>query len=281
VLSSVKYTAKQVGMQKKHVSIRDLPDALLAEGVHSATTAEIQGWTGLSDHAVHEGMARLRAAGKAFSPTKGLYVLIPPQYRGWGAVPALDFVDPMMRILGRSYYVAMLSAAELHGAAHQRPQAFQVMVDRAVSDRRFGRVRLEFFLNKQVASTPVVMRNSATGTVRVASPAATALDLAARPGDGGGLANVATVVSELADGVGLDPVHIVAAARTYRSAVLRRLGWLLERVEAPVDLLPLEHQLLQEVSGRATALLDPHGPRVGRTDRRWGIVENAEVEPDL
>jgi hypothetical protein len=32
-----------------------------------------------------------------------------------------------MRAAGRSYNVALLSAAEQHGAAHQRPQAFQVV----------------------------------------------------------------------------------------------------------------------------------------------------------
>jgi predicted transcriptional regulator of viral defense system len=264
-----------------HVAIRDLPDVLLAQGVHSATTAEIEALTGLDAHAVHEGMARLRAAKKAFSPAKGLYVIIPPQYRSWGSVPAVDFIDPMMRALKRDYYVALLSAAELHGAAHQRPQVFQVMVDRHVPDRDLGRAHLRFFVNQQAGSADVVLRNSATGTVRVASPAVTALDLAARPGDGGGLSNVATVVGELADGVGLDPARIVAAAVGYKTAALRRLGWLLEHVEAPVDLAPLEQRLSREAFGRAVALLDPHGPRTGRSDRRWGLVENADVEPDL
>jgi predicted transcriptional regulator of viral defense system len=263
------------------LSIRDLPDALMSRGIHSVTTSEVESFTGLNAHAVHEGMGRLRAAGKAFSPVKGLYVLIPPQYRRWGSVPALDFIDSIMRVLGRKYYVALLSAAELYGAAHQRPQTFQVMVDRAVADRDIGRARLRFYVNKQAASATVELRNSATGTVRVASPEVTALDLAARPSDGGGLSNVATVVSELVDGVGLDPVKIVDVAKGYRTGVLRRLGWLLEHVEAPVDLTHLEQYLARDVPGRATVLLDPHGLRTGRSDQRWGLVENADVEPDL
>jgi predicted transcriptional regulator of viral defense system len=47
--------------------------------------------------------------------------------------------------------VALLSAAELHGAAHQAPQVFQVMVDRHVRDRGVGRARLRFFASTHVA----------------------------------------------------------------------------------------------------------------------------------
>ena len=35
------------------------------------------------------------------------------------------------------YYVGLLSAAELFGAAHQRPQVFQVVVDKYLPDRAF------------------------------------------------------------------------------------------------------------------------------------------------
>lgn len=36
----------------------------------------------------------------------------------------------MMAHLGRDYYLGWLSAAEMYGAAHQRPQVLQVAVDR-------------------------------------------------------------------------------------------------------------------------------------------------------
>jgi predicted transcriptional regulator of viral defense system len=266
---------------RERVAIRDVPDALLSRGVHAATTDDLSVLTGLDAHAVHEGMARLRAAGKAFTPAKGLYVMVPPEYRTWGSVPAMDFIDPMMRVLDRTYYVAMLSAAELHGAAHQRAQVFQVLVDRHVPDRDVGRSRLRFFTGARVRGADVVLRNSATGTVRVASPEVTALDLVSRPNDCGGLSNVATVICELVEGVGLEPSAIVSAASVYPTASLRRLGWILDRFQASVDLDQIAQRLAVEPAGRATALLDPAGPRVGVSSRRWGLVENADVEPDL
>lgn len=264
----------------ERVPIREVPDELLSRGIHTFTTGDVRSLTGLDAHGVHGGMARLRSAGKVFSPAKGFYVIIPPQYRSWGAVPALDFIDPMMSVLGRTYYVSMLSAAELHGAAHQRPQVFQVMVDRHVPDRDLGRTRIRFFTSRHTADAEVLRRNSATGSVRVASTEVTALDLTSRMRDGGGLSNVATVVSELAGGVGLDLQRLVTVGRNFPAASIRRLGWILDHVDASIDLSPLDQYLSKLAPARAVVLLDPSGGRVGRTNRRWGLVENSLVEID-
>ncbi len=80
-----------------------LPDALLSEGVSTFDTAEAARRTGLSRDRVHGALKRLADAGQIFSPARGFYVIIPPEYRTWGAVPASLFVHPMMAHLGRSY----------------------------------------------------------------------------------------------------------------------------------------------------------------------------------
>jgi hypothetical protein len=74
--------------------------------------------TGLSDAVIASGLQRLRARRRVFSPTRGLYVVIAPEFRSWGGVPADWFIDDLMRHLGRRYYVALLSAAAYHGASH-------------------------------------------------------------------------------------------------------------------------------------------------------------------
>ena len=265
----------------KHVPIRDIPNYLLERGRISATTKELQQLTGVNAHAVAVGMARLRAAGRMFSPAKGLHVVVPPEYRKWGAPPALDFIHPMMTMLKREYYVAMLSAAELHGSAHQRAQVLQVMVQHHVPNRDFGRARFRFFVGRHVTQVGVITKNSNSGTVRVSNPEVTALDLAARPLDCGGVSNVATVIAEIATGVGLDPTRLDTEARRYSVATLRRLGWILEFVESPFDVGKLEKLLQAQPETRASMLLDPSGPRKGKTSRRWRLVENVAVEPDL
>ena len=63
---------------------------------------------------------------------------VAPQYRTWGAPPPAELVDTLMAHLDREYYVGWLSASELLGAAHQRPQVFQVAVDASIAARRIG-----------------------------------------------------------------------------------------------------------------------------------------------
>lgn len=257
---------------------RRLGDYLLSHGRPVATLAEIAELTGLSTKAAAAALTSVKRNNELFSPHPGLYIAIPPQYRSWGVVPALDFIDPLMKALDRRYYVSLLSAAELYGAAHQRPQVFQVMIDRRVANRDFGRVRLRFYTRTRIDDVPTVTRNTATGQSRVAAPAAVALDLATRPLDAGGLSNVATVVADLVEEQQLSVDELLAAARVYPAASLQRLGWILDRVNAGLDRDRIAAAVHEHV--RSGVALDPKKPRRGRWHPRWGVVENTDVEPD-
>lgn len=263
------------------VAPRHLGDHLLARGQPVVTLREVADLTGLTEATAKVAMVRLRRARQFFSPHPGLYVAVPPQYRTWGGLPGLDFIDATMKALDRRYYVALLSAAELHGAAHQRPQVFQVMVDRPVSSRDLGRVRLRFYTHTQVADLPVQTRNTATGQARIATPAVTCLDLAARPNDAGGVDNVVTVVADLLDETGLTGSHLADLATLYAPATLRRLGWLLDYLDVDIDTEPIRAVLASGAVRRARTRLDPAGPYRGRSDTRWGVIVNTDVEPDL
>lgn len=255
-----------------------LPDELLAEGVLTFDAPEAARRMGLSRDRAHGALKRLADARQIFSPARGFYVVIPPEYRSWGAVPASWFVHPMMAHLGRSYYVALLSAAEMLGAAHHRPQVFQVVVDKYLPDRAFGRVRMQFVVNQHAANLATTPVNSPTDTLRVSTPEVTSLDLANRPHDSGGLDNVATVVIELFEDRAVDEQGLVDAARFYPSASVRRAGYLLERfADARLDAL---HAILAPTA-HEPAPLQAGGVRRGRVDQRWNLRVNTEIEPDL
>ena len=217
-----------------------------------------------------------------FSPTRGGYVPIPAEYRSWRAVPASHFIDPMMRYLGHEYYVGYLSAAEVHGAAHQRPQVFQVITEARLNDRTFDRVTIEFTTSAKTATRPTTTVNTPTGTMKVSVPEITVLDLVASPAHGGGLSNIATVLSELlGDGL-LNVPRLAELAKDYPAAVSQRTGWLLELVAgeigAELDLAPLEHVAHARLKPTPLAAA---GRRTGPFNGRWNIVVNTDVEPDL
>ncbi len=253
-----------------------LPDFLLSRGKHSFTLADAKDVLSSNDAAVRKGLERLAHKGQVFSPSRSFYVIVPPEFRSWGTVPAAHFIDDLMAFLGRRYYVALLSAAELHGAAHQAPQVFQVMVDRHLRHRDIERSRLRFFTGTHVAGAPVERHNVPTGQVRLSTKELTAVDLVERPGPGGGIDNVATVLAELGP---LDGARLAMAGADRPRSLARRLGWLLALVVADVDLEPLRDLAATDQGGPTD--LRAGGARRGRLDRSWNVRVNVRVEPDL
>lgn len=203
-------------------------------------------------------------------------VVIPPEYRSWGVVPAERFVDEMMRALGRTYYVALLSAASLHRASHQAPQVFQAMCAPPLRDRAISRVRLRFLSGRHVADAPTEHRTVSTGTLRIATPELTVVDMVALPGESGGYGNVTTVLGEL--GV-LDGSSLAVLSGSRGRGLARRVGWLVERFGHCDDLAPLREAAAPD-EGEPTLLRASAG-RHGRADRTWGIRMNTDVQADL
>lgn len=256
---------------------KDLSDALLSEGRFGFSLEEAQRRLGLSERSARKAVERLVGAGRVFWAGRGLYVAIPPQFRSWGAIPASYFVDDLMCSLDRSYYVALLSAAEIHGASHHAPQEFQVMTDRPLRSRDFGRVRLRFITGAHVVEVDPLRQNTPSGTMLVSDRELTAVDLVAFPQQAGGLANVATILIELGP---LDGGMLAHYAAMRRRAIARRLGWLLDGfAHDAADLRALQAVALPR-HGDAT-LLSAGARRVGSVDRAWGVRVNAQIEPDV
>ncbi len=254
---------------------RQLPDHLLSQGFSTFSIDDARDWLGGSDDAVRRALARLREAGQVFSPVRGFWVVIPPEYRSWRVVPAAHFIDEMMRWMDRAYYVALLSAAERHGAGHQAPQVFQVMCRPALRDREVERVRLRFYTGAHVPSAPSEPHNVPTGTMRVATPELTVVDLVDMPGEGGGLSNVATILSELGT---LHGQSLAAVAGARDRSVVRRVGWMVSHFGRCDDLRPLE-RAANAAEGHPVPLRAGGGRR-GRVDGDWGVRVNTSVEPD-
>ena len=70
---------------------------------------------------------RLKKNNLIVSPAKGFYLIIPPEYQAYGCLPADMFIPDLMRYWNTPYYAGFLSAAQYYGAAHQKPQRFQVV----------------------------------------------------------------------------------------------------------------------------------------------------------
>ncbi|MDZ7683878.1 MAG: type IV toxin-antitoxin system AbiEi family antitoxin [Gammaproteobacteria bacterium] len=230
-----------------------------------------------SPEAVMLSLSRLQRDGLIASPAQGFYVIVTPEYRALGCLPAEQFIPALMDHKGLTYYAGLLSAAQYYGAAHQRPQEFQVLLEKPRRSIRCGKVRVRFITRKQAAEVPVKEFNTPRGTIRVSTPEATALDLAGYPRHVGGFDQTATILAELADEI--DGDLLPQAAMSAPIPWAQRLGFLLDQVSARA----LTDALSTYVSDHArdyTPLVPGGAGNIRRKDSRWKIRVNADVEPD-
>ena len=259
----------------RHSPIRDFVAALPVQGRYHFTTDEVIEATGASRAAVGAALRRLRRDGLVAMPFRSFHVVVPPEYRRLGCLPPAQLVPHLMAHLGLSYYVGLLNAAELLGAAHQRPQAFHVVVERNRPLLSCGEVRVEFVARRNAAEMPFVELNTPRGTVRISSPEGTAFDLVGYAHRCGRLDNVATVLRELAER--LRARELARVARLSPTPWAQRLGFLLDTVGAAALTGPLAAHVARVA--REYVPLDVGGTQPARSrSQRWKLDINHEAE---
>lgn len=248
-----------------------------ADGRYHFTTAEIRSALGTSAAAVRLALSRLARKGQIASPARGFYVIVPPEYRRLGCLPPHQFIPTLMEHRKLLYYTALLSAAQYHGAAHHRPQEFQVVLARNRRSISCGTVRVSFIARRRIAEVPVQSFNTPRGTILVSTVEATAVDLVGYGHRVGGLDQVATVLSELAEQI--DPRQLVTAAEVAPIPWAQRLGYLLERVGAADKAIPLKAHVQQKARSTMPLLPATSSADAPRADD-WRLRVNAEVEAE-
>jgi predicted transcriptional regulator of viral defense system len=253
-------------------------DGLLAQGTYCFSGVEASEALGSGVIATRAALRRLRHKGEIAMPFRGFYVIVTPEHRKLGCLPANQFIPALMAHLEEPYYAGLLTAAEHHGAAHHRPQAFQVVLQRSRPGITCGGVRIDFIARKNVALMPTQDFKTPRGYLKVSTPEVTAFDLAGYPHHAGGLDNSATVLSELAET--LDSRKLVVIAELSPVAWSQRLGYLLELIgEAG-----MAEGLAEFIDTRnpVTVPLSPSQPHKGvRQDARWRLIPNEKVEPEV
>lgn len=253
-------------------------DTLSARGRYHFTTQDAASTLGTSLIATRASLRRLKHKGHIATPYRGFHVIVPPEYRNLGCLPADHFIGQLMNYIGLPYYVSLLSAARYHGAAHHQPQVFQVMVQKNRPQLSCGGVRVAFVARGNAGVIPTVSLNSPRGPFLVSSPAATAFDLVGYAKHAGGLDNVATVLVELAEMMDSSDLEFTAALSPIPWA--QRLGYLFSLVGANGHADALDRHVTR--SSPESTPLDPGGKRTDAVrDLRWKLWVNVEVEPDL
>src|SRR6202521_4183426 len=127
---------------RRHPRARQYVESLAATGRYHFDSREAQSALGVSAAAAKVALHRLAKQLLIASPARGFYVMVPPEYRSLGCLPADQFIPALMKRFDLPYYAGLLSAAQYHGAAHHRPQEYQVMVGKSRRPIVCGAVRV-------------------------------------------------------------------------------------------------------------------------------------------
>lgn len=263
---------------ENRLNARDYVLGLAASGRYHFSSSEAQAALGVSPAAAKLALNRLAKQGQVASPARSFYVVVPPEYHSLGCLPADQFVPQLMKRMGVTYYTGLLSAAQYHGAAHHRPQEYQVMVAKPRRLMVCGKVRVAFVGRKNISEIPVQSFNTPRGNVLVSTPEATAIDLIGYYNHVGGLDQVATILGELAEK--LDPDKLVSAAQTAPISWAQRLGYLLEKVDAGSHAQALK-TYVRTHARQATVLLPSAIAKTSQRDKDWMLDINTDVEAEL
>ena len=256
---------------------RDLVVEFAARGQYHFTSSEFRSALGVSAAAANQSLWRLANRAEIASPGRGFYVVVPPEYRALGCLPPDQFIPALMEQRGMRYYVGLLSAGQYHGAAHHRPQVFQVMADRTRRPIRCGAVRVDFIARARLATVPLTTFDSPRGPVLASTVEATAVDLVGFMRRAGGVDRVAGMLSELSEQ--MDPGLLVDAARSASVLWAQRLGFLLELVGAGARCGPLKDHVRQRARNYTRLL--PSGPAEGAArSGDWRLFVNARIEAE-
>lgn len=257
---------------------RDYVDGLASAGQHHFTASDAREALGVSAAAAKLALGLLARKSIIAQPARDFYVIVPPEYRSLGCLPAEEFIPSIMHFRARPYYAGLLSAAQYHGAAHRRPQQFQVLVQNPLRPIKCGQVRAAFVVRKHLRMVPTQFFNTPRGKIRVSTPEATAIDLVGYRNRVGGLDQVAAVLAELADQI--DPQKLVPVAQTAPIPWVQRLGYLLSLVDSG-DRADTLRGYVRSEARQSVPLLPGVSHSQAPRDEDWKVFVNSEVEPDL
>ena len=248
-----------------------------AQGRYGFTLDELQEKFNLRYPAIKQKLYRLKLKNEVLQIRQGFYAIIPPEYLKQGILPPYLYIDDLMKSLNKQYYVGLLSAAAMYGAAHQQPMGYTVVTE-SPAPRNIEKLQIVFFPKQNFLQEGILQKKSAAGYINVSSPERTALDFFDYIHKFG-LNRITTILQELVEE--MKPSVLAKIAKAFsNTAAIQRLGYVLEN---EVNAKSLSESLYKILRGRQSfpIPLSPQKEKKGETNNRWKIITNTEIESDL
>ena len=243
---------------------------------YTFTLSELKGQFHLSDKSLLRGLYRYKRNKKIVQIRKEFYGILIPRVAMNGRLSYFDFLDDLMKSLDKNYYIALLNAAALYGAAHQQSQVAYVITT-PPTPRNIKSSNLFFLSKSNWNQAFIVQKKTQTGFVNVSSPELTALDLCTYIWKFG-VNRVTTVLIELHEE--MKSSFLKKVAKEYDNiSSLQRLGYILENFTENEKLINAVYAVLQEKKTYYVPL-SPKKEKRGEYNHKWKIIINMQIEPD-
>jgi len=261
--------------------VEDLPKR--GKTTFSKEDATLQ-FPNLSNRNIQDSLHRLISKNKIYSVWQGFYAIVLPEYGLRGIVPPMEYIDQLMRFLGKDYYVALLSAAELHGAAHQAPQEFYVMCNTTkLRSKLKNGVKINFIAKKNIPQEHCSKVMTKSGYVDISNPILTAYDLIYYTKNVGGISRIGTIINELAEKIRFIDVD-KGFMQSFPSAATQRLGYIFEELEFVelADKLYRKAEIARLNFRKTPLVIENHKEDLSNypVNDRWKIIINEQIEID-
>lgn len=266
-------------MKEEFKTLQQYLEHLQSRGRYCFLRSDVIATLYLSNNAFKKAVHRLIQKRKVIRIRGNFYTILPLEYQASGSLPASWFIDFFMKYLKQPYYCGLLTAAALHGAAHQQPMIFQVVTTKPMRPIQVSNLKIEFLYKKEIQSHFYQPIKTVTGSMNVATPEMTAFDLVRYMNAAGQVNHVSTVLCELVEQLDAEKLGVLLKNNDVEITAAQRLGYLLDVLQLPIDLAPLEHQLKQRKMSRRLLVLSSGEPIIER-NQRWQILVNEPVEPD-
>ena len=252
-----------------------------SEGKITFTKQEALERSGLSRSAFYKSISRLQKKSRLIQPVQGFFVIVKPEDVHAGGPPPAYFIDQLMKYRNRTYYVGILSAAAFHGASHQAPQVFQVIVDSSMRDIKKGRADIKFIKNGKIKNVITEEKKTPAGYIRTSTIEANAVDIVFYKKYAGGLDNVVNVLIELASSGKISEEKLfTAAVEMHNKATVQRLGYLLDKCEFS-SLTGKLAKWVKENNLSRIPLSAGNSRKNANHNKKWHVLENREIEADV
>ncbi len=197
--------------------------------------------------------------------SKGKYLILPLEAGAEPKYTAHEFV--LASVLTTNYYVSYWSALNYYGLTEQVPKTVFIATTKQRNERKVLGITFRFVTLRSHKFFGFKTTQINNHPVNIAEKEKAIIDCLDQPRNCGGIVEVIKAIDEAKDELDFDKL-ITYAKKMKNSAILNRLGYILELLNLPSKIKP----------GKYYIFLEPLSKKRGAYCQKWKIIENLPKE---